>query len=36
MIATVFFFVSFINEEILSPKWLKEIRDIVREVVEQI
>ena len=31
MIASVFFLVSFINEEILSPKWLKEARDIARE-----
>ena len=34
MIAAVFFFVSFIYEEILTPEWLKEARDIAREVVD--
>ena len=33
MIASVFFLVSFIYEEILLNKWLKEARDIAREVV---
>ena len=32
MIATVFFLVSFIYEEILTPKWLKEARDIARNL----
>ena len=31
MIASVFILVSLINEEILSPGWLKESRDIARE-----